>query len=160
MKFNDVAIGIAEASIALGAIRGYVLNTVNNTSVLASANQNAFASEFNTTPPAQSPLVNISQNPYRPAEWDNPSLVYAKTSLWPASSSSPNGTVQTSAGYFFDAIIRADHTTTCRITDHPIQNGASISDHAFQLPDHLTLEIGMSDAMDRLVAGAVQRLRF
>ena len=56
-------------------------------------------------------------------------------------------------GYFFDAIIRADHNTSRRITEHPVQSGASISDHSYQLPAKLTLEIGMSDAMDSFVKG-------
>lgn len=49
--------------------------------------------------------------------------------------------------YFFDAVIAAQHTTRRQITDHPVQWGAAISDHSYQLPAMLTLEIGMSDAM-------------
>jgi hypothetical protein len=56
-------------------------------------------------------------------------------------------------GLFFDAVIRLEHNTSRRITEHPIQNGANISDHSFQLPAKLTMEIGMSDAMDSLKAG-------
>lgn len=53
----------------------------------------------------------------------------------------------------FDAILRAEHTRELRRTEHPIQTSASspvtsITDHAYMLPARVTLEIGMSDAMD------------
>lgn len=50
--------------------------------------------------------------------------------------------------YVFDAVFKADHRSSLRVTEHPVQTGANISDHAYQLPETLTLEIGMSDAMD------------
>ena len=104
-----------------------------------------------------SPIVPTDQGPWRPPEWKNlPSnmeqLVYLRaniaqkiegTDYFPAST----------LGYFFDAIIREDHASTLRITEHPVQTGANIVDHAYQIPAHLTLEIGMSDAMDSLVLG-------
>ena len=46
----------------------------------------------------------------------------------------------------FDAVLRTDHNGTVQVTQHPVQTGASISDHAFCNPDELQLEIGMSDA--------------
>lgn len=55
--------------------------------------------------------------------------------------------------YFFDAILSVDHGQELRATDHPIQNGASLTDHAYLLPAEVSLEIGMSDAMDSYVAG-------
>lgn len=57
--------------------------------------------------------------------------------------------LETSDGkrYHFDAILREEHTTSIRTTDHPIQSGANISDHAFVLPCRLTMEIGVSDVM-------------
>ena len=58
--------------------------------------------------------------------------------------------------YFFDAIIRAEHSRTLRVTEHPVQDGANISDHSFQMPARLALEIGMSDAMDSYQAGQWQ----
>jgi hypothetical protein len=57
------------------------------------------------------------------------------------------------AGYFFDAVLREEHVSTLRITEHPVQTGANISDHAYQMPAHLVLEIGMSDAMSSLSQG-------
>jgi Dit-like phage tail protein len=55
--------------------------------------------------------------------------------------------------YFFDAVLAVDHGQEMRITEHPIQSGASISDHAYLLPNRVVLEIGMSDVMDSFVSG-------
>lgn len=77
-------------------------------------------------------------NGYRPSQWANPETLYLKNGL---------------NGYFFDAIIRAQHRREARTTEHPIQTGANISDHIYQLPAHLTLDIGMSDAMDSFQSG-------
>jgi hypothetical protein len=50
--------------------------------------------------------------------------------------------------YIFDCVILADHEQRLRKTEHPVQTGAAISDHAFIEPATLTLDVGMSDAMD------------
>lgn len=55
--------------------------------------------------------------------------------------------------YVFDAVLKVDHTRELRRTEHPIQTSASspttaITDHAYRLPARVTLDIGMSDAMD------------
>jgi hypothetical protein len=50
-------------------------------------------------------------------------------------------------GYIFDGIIRADHSKRTRITSHPVQTGAAVTDHAFNEPDEIVLEVAMSDAM-------------
>jgi hypothetical protein len=55
--------------------------------------------------------------------------------------------------YVFDAVYRVMHSRRLRMTEHPVQSGASISDHAFVMPAKVSLEIGMSDAMDAFVAG-------
>jgi hypothetical protein len=52
----------------------------------------------------------------------------------------------------FDAVLKIDHSREMRRTEHPIQTSStspvtSISDHAYQLPTRVVLEIGMSDAM-------------
>jgi hypothetical protein len=39
------------------------------------------------------------------------------------------------------------------MTEHPVQNGASIVDHAFLVPAVVTLEIGMSDVMASYTPG-------
>lgn len=48
--------------------------------------------------------------------------------------------------FSFDAVFRADHMSSVTVTQHPVQTGASVSDHAYSEPDEVTLEIGMSDA--------------
>lgn len=48
-------------------------------------------------------------------------------------------------GWFFDAVLRVDHTSRLQITEHPVQTGAAITDHAFLEPKELVMEIGMSD---------------
>lgn len=88
------------------------------------------------TPPA-------SKGPWRPPQWNNlptkkEQLILVKTNI---------------NGYFFDAIIREEHTSTLQITEHPVQSGANITDHAFMQPARLVMEIGMSDAMDAMYPG-------
>jgi hypothetical protein len=68
----------------------------------------------------------------------NKSLIYAKTNV---------------AGYFFDAFLRVDHTSKLNITEHPVETGANISDHAFIEPAELIIEIGMSDTAKSIVKG-------
>jgi hypothetical protein len=132
-QYNNVAFGLAEVSILGSAIVGFAVQQ-----------ENAIEARFGAldaegySPSRALPVIDQSKNPkvanggYRPAEWDNPNLVYAQTSI---------------AGYFFDAILRADHVSTLGITEHPVQTGASISDHSYQLPARLTLDIAMSDVM-------------
>lgn len=47
----------------------------------------------------------------------------------------------------FDAIFSTDYLHSLSITDHPVQTGANISDHAYEEASVLTFEIGMSDVM-------------
>jgi hypothetical protein len=54
---------------------------------------------------------------------------------------------ETQKNYYFDAVFLAEHTTTRQITEHPVQWGAAIADHSYQLPAQVVLQIGMSDAM-------------
>lgn len=49
--------------------------------------------------------------------------------------------------YLFDAYFNINHESTLSITEHPIQTGANISDHAFMQPNQLSFEVGMSDVM-------------
>ncbi len=85
----------------------------------------------------------IFGNGYRPPQWSNlPSdqsqLVLVKSNI---------------GGLFFDAILHTTHKSTLQITEHPVQVGANISDHAFIMPSIVTMEIAMSDAMDSMVQG-------
>jgi len=50
--------------------------------------------------------------------------------------------------YYFDATLKAEHNSSRRITEHPVQTGADITDHSYQLPSVVSLEIGVSDSMD------------
>jgi hypothetical protein len=56
-----------------------------------------------------------------------------------------NGNVE---NYFFDAVFVTDHSTQRQITSHPVQWGAAITDHSYQEPASVSLQIGMSDVMD------------
>lgn len=59
-------------------------------------------------------------------------LMYSKTNI---------------GGYFFDAYIRLEHKSTLKITSHPVETGASVSDHSYVEPSELKLEIMMSDVV-------------
>lgn len=50
--------------------------------------------------------------------------------------------------YAFDAEIMIEHQQELTRTKHPVQTGASISDHAYIEPAVLVLDVGMSDGMD------------
>ena len=56
-------------------------------------------------------------------------------------------------GWFFDAVLKAEHTSKLTITEHPIETGASIVDHAYINPATLVLEIGMTDVAEGIVPG-------
>ena len=60
----------------------------------------------------------------------------------------------TSLGDFiFDAYFNIDITTGLTITKHPVQSGANIADHAYENPNQLSFDIGMSDVMESYVQG-------
>lgn len=72
-----------------------------------------------------------------------------------------NTMIKTSSGnIYFDAVLNTDHNTSVTPTEHPVQSGASISDHAFVNPPEITLEIGNSDVhhTDGYSAQSFQRL--
>ena len=68
----------------------------------------------------------------------------------PQSSVSSNQSAPTT--FFFDAVMRAEHAEEVVMTHHPVQNGASITDHAYAAPARLVLEVGFSDLQDSFVA--------
>ncbi|MFR8056966.1 MAG: phage baseplate protein [Dialister invisus] len=53
----------------------------------------------------------------------------------------------------FDAVISVDTDHTSTVTSHPVQSGANMSDHMYENPVTITMEIAMSDAMDSMVHG-------
>ncbi|RKN74997.1 phage baseplate protein [Paenibacillus ginsengarvi] len=65
-------------------------------------------------------------------------LVYTKTNI---------------GGWFFDAYIRMDHTSRLTITEHPVQTGAAVSDHAFLQPRELSMDVAMSNVNTSMVPG-------
>ena len=48
-------------------------------------------------------------------------------------------------GYIFDAYLRVSHNRRLTITQHPVESGASITDHSFEEPVVFDIEIGMTD---------------
>ncbi len=98
--------------------------------------------------------------PYRPAAWHQPAqtAITVPGTVQPPLPGPPdmfgNPTAPTAAFqdpptvYVFDAILHAEHAHELRRTEHPVQTGANITDHAYKLPARVVLEIGMSDAMD------------
>ena len=78
---------------------------------------------------AQNPILDLNSPPIS-------SLVYLKTNI---------------GGWFFDAFLRSTHTSRLKITDHPVQTGAALTDHSYLEPQELTMEIGMSDAATSLI---------
>lgn len=58
--------------------------------------------------------------------------------------------------YIFDAFFSINHESNLTITEHPIQSGASISDHAYMEPQSVTFEIGMSDVMKDIPSTAIK----
>lgn len=106
--------------------------------------------------------------PWRPPQWGKPAVYMItvtgnENTVTTGQSNvvgTQNGTVVLSAApatattmLVFDAVLRARHSQGLQITEHPIQTGANISDHAYLLPFRLTLEIGMSDAMAQYKTG-------
>lgn len=65
-------------------------------------------------------------------------LIYVKTNI---------------AGYFFDAVMDVQHTHSSKITSHPVQSGANISDHVYNEPVEVTMTIIMSDVMAGIIKG-------
>lgn len=74
--------------------------------------------------------------PYKLPELDQ--LIYVKTNI---------------GGWFFDAFLNVDYNSTLRVTEHPIQTGADVTDHAYMEAEQLVFEIGMSDVAKSLVDG-------
>ena len=93
---------------------------------------------------------------WRPPQWNKPAVYMITVQGNVGTSDTSNlgpvqGTITTKSlattMYVFDAVVRASHNLQLQITEHPVQTGANISDHAYMLPFRVTLEIGISDAM-------------
>lgn len=49
--------------------------------------------------------------------------------------------------FMADFVFSTEHKMNLKATQHPVQNGASITDHSIMEPDEVILEIGMSDTV-------------
>lgn len=95
-------------------------------------------------------------NAWRPEQWATQAsqkvlIAFPGQGNAPQYASATGVTVTLPTGrtlYAFDAEIQIEHQQQLRKTEHPVQTGASISDHAYLEPAQLVLDIGMSDAMD------------
>lgn len=55
-------------------------------------------------------------------------------------------------GVIPNVTIEEEHTDTLTITNHPVQSGASIVDHAFKNPAELVMQVGWSNSSSILTA--------
>ena len=77
-----------------------------------------------------------SVNDPLPSEYN--SLIYCKTNI---------------GGYFFDGIMNINHTRELKITENPVETGASIVDHSYVKPATITMEVLMSDVHRSIYPG-------
>lgn len=66
------------------------------------------------------------------------------------------------AGIIPDVTIEEKHLDEMVITDHPVERGSNISDHAFKQPESVTIQFGWSDSSNLLngvLAGAMSVLQ-
>jgi hypothetical protein len=87
--------------------------------------------------------ANVGNTPYRPKQWNEELLFFLTASVYDL-----NTKEYSIRYYYFDGVLKTEHVNQRRITQHPVQVGANITDHSFQLPARLTMEIGVSDVMD------------
>jgi hypothetical protein len=89
--------------------------------------------------------VQGSSGPFRPANWKSKdTLTITATETTQSEEGEP---VNTAVAYVFDGVLHADHYQQSVITLNPVQTGAPIADHAYTMPQRLTVELLMSDAM-------------
>lgn len=80
----------------------------------------------------------ISKNleQFRSMSYD--SLIYCKTNI---------------GGYFFDGYLNLSIASELQVTQHPVESGADVSDHAYLMPREISMTVIMSDAHQSLVPG-------
>lgn len=62
--------------------------------------------------------------------------------------------------FYFDAVFKTEHSANMMVTEHPVQTGAPIADHAYLEPEEITCEIGMTDVNgDGMSVQMYQQLR-
>jgi hypothetical protein len=69
-------------------------------------------------------------------------------------------------GLYMDVTIEEAHTDELEITEHPVEKGAAVTDHAYLKPAKLTIKAGVTDARadnnvngDRLTVAMYEALR-
>ena len=87
--------------------------------------------------------ISKSSNIWRPPQWQS-GTPYMIT--MPAKSGDE-------AQYYVLTPLRVAHELVLRRTEHPVQSGAAITDHAYVMPTKLMMEIGVSDSMDTYTSG-------
>lgn len=105
--------------------------------------------------------VQTSDYPYRPIEWADREGGYDQADQSDLITIVPNNISETQnidgedavIGYFFDGFLRENHNSSVVITDHPIQDGANIADHAYNVADIVAIDIFVSDVMDEVIVG-------
>lgn len=61
-------------------------------------------------------------------------------------------------GIEIQATLEEIHNSTVQITEHPVELGAEITDHAFKKPDEVILRCAWSNSSPQALLGTVQRL--
>ncbi len=59
-----------------------------------------------------------------------------------------------------DVVISEKHQDTLEITEHPVELGAEIADHAYKRPAEVTMEVGFSSSGSLLDFGTRQKWVF
>lgn len=54
--------------------------------------------------------------------------------------------VRSIGGLYMDVTVEETHNDELEITDHPVEQGAAITDHAYMKPAQVTIRAGVSDA--------------
>ena len=92
------------------------------------------------------PQAQVGNDGYRPSVWNNPELNGQNSlpELFYITDYFGNN-------YFFDAIFKVEHTSQRKLTQHPVQTGANITDHSYQIPARLIMDIGVSDLMQAYI---------
>lgn len=56
-------------------------------------------------------------------------------------------------GILMDVTVEESHTDELEITEHPVEQGAAVTDHAYVKPSTVTIKAGVSDASNKATAG-------
>lgn len=98
----------------------------------------------------QKQLALGSSGPWSPPQWSKPAVTFLTVAATSNNSGQPSTPQMT---YVFDAVFRLLHARRIHKTSHPVLTGANISDHAYNEPARVSLEIGMSDSMAAYTVG-------